>query len=155
MTKKEITTLIGVIAKIKEISDRDYDSKLYDNILAIFNRLNTREKRTLLKGLINICFIVEDKVLVSSADLEEVKDAILTTKETILTSKDTIASVEEGNRVELTNELIKLKIMFVKALLIVLVTILATFLITKFNISLDLTSSFMEGIGKMIKVMFF
>lgn len=62
--------LISVIAKVKRIAEMDYDNKVYDHILSIFNKLTTSEKRVLLRGLINICFIVEDKVVLNSSDLD-------------------------------------------------------------------------------------
>lgn len=125
MTKKEVTSLIGVIAKVKDIAERDYSGMIYDNILAIFNKLGTKEKRVLLKGLINICFVVEDKVLVSTSDLLEVKEAVLKTKNKV----EALPSIEEANKIELARQLVKLKTLIVKAFLLTMLTALVCLLV--------------------------
>lgn len=125
MTKQDIVTLIGVIAKVKEIAERDYNGMIYDNILAIFNKLATKEKRVLLKGLINICFVVEDKILVSTDDLLEVKDAITETKGKI----EVISTVEENNKLELAKQLVRLKTIIVQAFILLLLVILIGLLV--------------------------
>ena len=124
MTKQQIVTLIGVISKVKEIADAEYDGKVYDNILAIFNKLQTREKRVLLKGLINICFVVEDKILVSTDDLIEVKEAISDTKLVC----ETAYSVEQNNKDEIALQLIKLKKLMTLGLVLFLLLILVVLL---------------------------
>lgn len=144
MTKQERVTLIGVIAKVKEIADRDYDNKIYENILAIFNKLNTQQKRILLKGLINICFVVEDKVLVSTADLLEVKDAVLETKGRIESSQ----SIEEGNKVELAKQLIKMKTLIIEAVILFLLTCLVIILVIARNN--DVIISIISNISQLI-----
>lgn len=55
-------TLEKVIQKIHDIGNDEYEGKLYDNILPIFNSLTTREKRVYLRGLVNICLIIESSV---------------------------------------------------------------------------------------------
>lgn len=101
-------TLQGVIIKIKEIAADQYDGKIYDNILSIFNQLETPEKRVFLKGLINLCFIVEDRILSDSVTMGQVKTAVEDAKETIQAE---IGDIEKINKIEL----IRLKSWFVKA----------------------------------------
>lgn len=63
MSRNNKKTLASVISRVKQISEDQYDGKIYDNILAIFNQLTTIEKRVLLRGLIGICFVVDEKIL--------------------------------------------------------------------------------------------
>lgn len=56
-------TLASVIVRVKQIAKDQYEDKIYDNILAIYNQLTTVEKRVLLRGLIGICFVVDEKIL--------------------------------------------------------------------------------------------
>lgn len=56
-------TLASVIVRVRQIAKDQYEDKIYDNILAIFNQLTTVEKRVLLRGLIGICFVVDEKIL--------------------------------------------------------------------------------------------
>ena len=111
-----------IIAKVKEIAERDYKGKIYDNILTIFNKLTTREKRILLKGLINICFVVEDKVLVSSNDLVEVKDQLTE-------NRNAFMSIEESNKLELAKQLVKLKVLIMRVLSLLLAAIIIGLLV--------------------------
>ena len=120
MTKKEITTLIGVIARVRQLADEKFNGLVYDNILTIFNSLKTNEKRVLLKGLINICFVVEDKILVSIDDLVEVKDAVEQTKNKM----DDVYTVEQMNKETLASQLLHLKTLITKAIILTLITIL-------------------------------
>lgn len=60
--QKKVVTLIAVLKKVKRLSDIYYDSKTYDNILSIFQRLNPVEQRVLLKGLIGIFSSIESQV---------------------------------------------------------------------------------------------
>lgn len=120
MTKKEITTLIGVIARVRQLADEKFNGLVYDNILTIFNSLKTNEKRVLLKGLINICFVVEDKILVSIDDLVEVKDAVEQTKNKM----DDVYTVEQMNKETLASQLLHLKTLITKAIILALITIL-------------------------------
>lgn len=125
MTKKEVVTLIGVIAKVRQVADDQHNGMVYDNILTIFNGLKTAEKRVLLKGLINICFVVEDKILVSIDDLVEVKDAVEHTKSRV----DDVYTVEQTNKQLLASQLIHLKTLITKAIILTLITILMGFMI--------------------------
>ncbi len=102
MTDKKPLYLIVVIAKIKDIAEHQYDGKIYDNILAIFNKLTTKEKRVLLRGLINLCFIVEDKVLLNNSDLDPIKNHLAEHHPTVDDKKD----IEMGN---VEDELLKLR----------------------------------------------
>lgn len=101
-------SLQGVITKIKDIAADQYEGKVYDNILSIFNQLETPEKRVFLKGLINLCFIVEDRILADSVTMNQVKTAVEDAKETIQAE---IGDIEKINKIEL----IRLKSWFVKA----------------------------------------
>lgn len=56
-------SLATVVSKVKHISEVQFEGKVYDNILAIFNQLTISEKRILLRGLIGICFTVEQSIL--------------------------------------------------------------------------------------------
>lgn len=110
MTEQENTTLVAVINKVKTIASNKFDGRVYDNVLAIFNMLTTREKRILLKGLINICFIVEDKIVVDSGLLMGIKHEMhVDAKETV----ESIDDVDAYNKLEL----IKLKSWVVKTVI--------------------------------------
>lgn len=129
------TTLQAVVSKIKQLGAEEYDGKIYENILSIFNTLTTTEKRTLLRGLINICFIVEDRVLVDKEALTELKDTIDSTKQKMVNSK---TDIEEFNK----KELIKLKSWLVKVVsTIVLIFLGLSFLLVIF-LKDDASSSF-------------
>jgi hypothetical protein len=147
--EKEALSLLAVIAKIKNIADSEFENKVYDNILTIFNRLNTREKKILLKGLINICFIIDNKVLVNSNDLLDVKAAVKCAEDIIVSSNN---SVEEYNKVEL----IKLKSWLVKTTtLALLIGILVTIIITaKASASDGTASSLVDNLLAVMKVIF-
>lgn len=109
MIEKQIT-VVSIIKKIKTISDEKYEGKVYDNIMPIFNKLTTEEKRLLLKGLMNICFILEDKILIPSESLDEVKTVVNDNKNTI---QSEIENIEQFNQ----RELIRLKTWLVKAII--------------------------------------
>lgn len=102
-------TVVAVINKIKYIADSKYEGKVYDNITIIFNKLNTDEKRVLLRGLMNICFIFQDKFVVETQAIEEVKVLVKENKDTIETE---IENIEQFNQ----KELIRLKTWLVKTL---------------------------------------
>lgn len=65
--KEEKTTLVSVIDRVKKIADEQHEGKVYDNVLAIFDQLSLRERQTLLRGLINICFLVDNRLLEDSS----------------------------------------------------------------------------------------
>lgn len=109
MIEKQIT-VVSIIKKIRTISDEKYEGKVYDNIMPIFNKLTTEEKRLLLKGLMNICFILEDKILIPSESLDEVKTMVNDNKNTI---QSEIENIEQFNQ----RELIRLKTWLVKAII--------------------------------------
>lgn len=122
-TSNGTVTLIDVIAKVKHIAEVKYDGKVYDHILSIFNGLNTREKRVLLRGLINICFIVEDKVLINSTDLDDVRNVVTSNTEQLEKSEKKLTAQEETNRKEMVAELLKLRKMILKALVVTFITL--------------------------------
>lgn len=123
MPIEKITTLIGVVAKVKEIGEQNYQNKIYDNIHHIYNQLTEREQTVLLKGLINICFIVEGKVLVDSSELKTVQEVIVDSKEAIL-------DTENANKIALAKEIIKLKIVLIKSILAALLCIIIGLFLT-------------------------
>lgn len=112
MPEQEKEKLSDVINKVKTIGNNHYDGKVYDNILNIFADLTIKEQRTLLKGLVNICFIAE-------AQVEE------------NTVKDELIDIDAINRVEL----IKLKTFLTKSLIILLIMLVlfAIFMATFFD----------------------
>ncbi len=121
-TPRERTTLKGVVAKVKTIGARDYDDKIFDNILPIFNKLQNEEKRVLLKGLINIVMIVDDKVIVDANALRNLEETVESIQET---AHQDSANIEHINRVEM----IKLKSWVFKALFLSVMGV-ATLVIT-------------------------
>lgn len=149
MTGQKIVTLIEVIAKVKNISDAEFQSKVYDNILTIFNRLNTKEKKVLLKGLINICFIVEDKVLINTSDLVEVKEAVKHAEDSITAG---VVTVEEYNQLEL----IRLKSWLVKVIASLLLTGLMGFMLITavLNPGHGISIGILDNLFKILKVIF-
>lgn len=66
--------LSSVISKVRKTAEVQYDGKVYENIMPIFNQLSTSEKRVLLRGLIGICFTIEEKVRASPAEAPEEGD---------------------------------------------------------------------------------
>lgn len=128
-------TLQGVVARIKHIGAIEYDSKIYENILSIFNKLTTTEKRTLLRGLINICFIVEDRVLVEKETLTTIKDSVEKSEKKIEVMKD---DIEKFNK----QELIKLKTWLVKVTTIGLILIIALAFFLSIFLGSETASSF-------------
>lgn len=97
------TTLAGVITKIKEIGNEQYNGQVFDNVYGIFTQLDVTERRILLKGLINICFIVETEILSSTnTSLREIKTAVLETGATI---QEELTDMEKFN----AQEMVKMK----------------------------------------------
>jgi hypothetical protein len=108
---KEKVKLQNVLKKVKIIADDQFEGEVTDNILSIFNQLPTVEKRTLLKGMINICILLEKNVLTNDIDVdaivtkenvEEIKTTIKTTEDAI---HDDILSIDLFNQ----KEMIRLK----------------------------------------------
>jgi len=98
MNDVEKLTLHYVIAKIKTIGRTQYDNKVYENILAIFNQLSTREKRILLKGLINTCFLMEDAF--NSINTQIVQSPEVDRK---IRNESEVDDIESYNKKELVN----------------------------------------------------
>lgn len=138
----DLITVVGVINKIKYISDTKYDGKVYDNIMPIFNKLSTDEKRVLLRGLMNICFIFEDKFVVETQAIDEVKVLVKENKETIETE---IENIEQFNQ----KELIRLKTWLVKA---VVKTVIGSFVL--FSLGLILFGNDDNAMSKLFKNVF-
>jgi predicted phosphohydrolase len=135
-------TVVGVINKIKYIADTKYEGKVYDNIMPIFNKLNTDEKRVLLKGLMNICFIFEDKFVVETQAIEEVKVLVKENKDTI---ENEIENIEQFNQ----RELIRLKTWLVKT---VVKSIIGSFVL--FSLGLIMFGNDDNAISKLLKNVF-
>lgn len=104
-------TLKAVVTKIKTIAHEKYQDKVYENILPIFNSLTQIEKRTLLRGLINICFIVEDRIVIDNKALDDVREAVTETSKNVTKQ---MHSIEEYNKLEL----IKLKTWMTKVVIV-------------------------------------
>lgn len=100
-------TLAKVIAKFKQIADEDFDGKIYENVMSIFNELSVKERALLLRGLINFCFIVEDKIVKNQCALTSVK---VTENEKQSAIDSEISDIEAQNDVEA----LKLKYWFIK-----------------------------------------
>ena len=107
MVDQPRVTLAFVITKIKTLAAKKYDNKIYDNVLAIYNSLTVTEKRVLLKGLINICFIVEREVIVDKTPFDEVKEELNRMDNHLFNE---ISNIEAYDQLEL----IKLKSWFIK-----------------------------------------
>lgn len=113
---KEKLKLQTILKKVKEIANDQFDGEVSDNILSIFNQLSTPEKRILLKGLINICMLLEKSVLTS-----ELENETLATKESIDEIKTTVKTAEDAIHDDIFNieafnqkEMIKLRSWMVK-----------------------------------------
>jgi hypothetical protein len=111
--KNNNDTLIAVINKIRSIAIMEYDNKIYDNIHIIYEKLSGIEKRILLKGLINVCFIVEGKALVNSTDLIDVKESLLNTNTKIDATSKEIEDLNAREMIKLKTWLIKLVSIFI------------------------------------------
>lgn len=100
-------TLPAIIKKMRGIAQEQFNGRIYDNIYGIFMQLTVHEKRMLLKGIINILLIVEDKTnngtLVSEAYVETTNLGAV--KQTVLDAEQHITSnlsdIEEFNKVEM------------------------------------------------------
>ena len=135
-------TVVAVINKIKYIADSKHEGKVYDNIMSIFNKLNTDEKRVLLKGLMNICFIFEDKFVVETQAIEEVKVLVKENKDTIETE---IENIEQFNQ----KELIRLKTWLVKT---VVKSVIGSFVL--FSLGLIMFGNDDNAMSKLLKNVF-
>jgi hypothetical protein len=103
---KTKVSLSAVILRIRTIANNHYQGKIYDNILPIFNQLTTVEKRVLLRGLVGICFIVEDKILAETETVRDIRQQVETTvKKGLQTKQDT----EEVLEVENQKQMISMK----------------------------------------------
>ena len=135
-------TVVAVINKIKYIADSKYEGKVYDNITIIFNKLNTDEKRVLLRGLMNICFIFQDKFVVETQAIEEVKILVKENKDTI---ENEIENIEQFNQ----KELICLKTWLVKTLV---KSIIGSFVL--FSLGLIMFGNDDNAMSKLLKNVF-
>jgi len=135
-------TVVAVINKIKYIADTKYEGKAYDNIMIIFNKLNTDEKRVLLRGLMNICFIFEDKFVVETQAIEEVKVLVKENKDTI---ENEIENIDQFNQ----RELIRLKTWLVKT---VVKSIIGSFVL--FSLGLIMFGNDDNPVSKLLKNVF-
>lgn len=146
-------TLQAVILKVKFIAKDQYEDKVYDNILSIYNQLETIEKRVLLKGLISLCFIVEDKLLVENVTMNEVKTVVKEAQDSIHSD---IVDIEKINKIEL----IKLKSWMVKAGSVTLlgtlvgVLLLIVFLNQDGSEGILANFEFLKTIGEVLKTAF-
>lgn len=148
------TTLSGVILKLKEIARSKYSNKLYDHILPIYAELETSEKEIFLKGMIGICRVVEERVLVGSVNMNEVSSQVRRigrdVKETIHSE---VSDIEKINKIEL----IKLKSWMVKAgsvtVLVGLLGVLAIVVFLNHDNSEGILSNFdlFSTIGQVLK----
>lgn len=154
MTQKQLVTLVGVIKKFKSIADEQYEGKMYDHVLTIFNKLTIKEKRVLLKGLINICFITEDRILVDMDNLDELRKDIKKAVVDVEYTHKKVKETSEHNNKEIAQQLIAFKILLLKAFIVTLifiVIIVAIFTI-QINQENNVLSSFVEGAFKMISI---
>lgn len=135
-------TVVAVINKIKYIADSKYEGKVYDNITIIFNKLNRDEKRVLLRGLMNICFIFQDKFVVETQAIEEVKILVKENKDTI---ENEIENIEQFNQ----KELIRLKTWLVKT---VVKSIIGSFVL--FSLGLIMFGNDDNAMSKLLKNVF-
>lgn len=109
--KDEQRSLPGVISKMKRIGAEQYDGKMFDNIYSIFNQLLVSEKRLLLKGVINMLFIIEDKTINGSlvnqpyAHLTAISKVQETVEKVEHNMTDSLTNLEDFNR----REMIKLR----------------------------------------------
>lgn len=127
MPEQEKQKLSDVIVRVKDIASNQYEGRVYDNILNIFADLTLAEQRTLLKGLINICFIVEGQVIENKIDINDNKQRIETNTENIdKLDHETTEIKKELIEIELLNkkELIKMKSWLLKAGFFVVVFLL-------------------------------
>ena len=127
-------TLLTVIRKMRRISIDQYDSKTYDNIYSIFMQLAVQEKRILLKGFINLFFIVEDKMGDDSLSSKEYNgigaETILAVKKTLLNTEehiaDNLSQIEIYNKKEMIHLKSRLTIIVVATVALGLVAMLVT-----------------------------
>lgn len=143
--KDEQKSLAGIVAKIKAIGNEQYDGKMFDNIYSIFNQLLVSERRMLLKGIINILLIVEDKSAngtlvnqgyVQTPGLGAVQNTVLQVEEHITGN---LNNIEQFNKMEM----IKLKS---RITMIAVVTVLFT-LAGMMLIAVYMSNSKTETIG--------
>ena len=56
----------GIVKKIKAAAYTDYDGEVYENIYEIFLALPIADRRSVLKMLLNVCFIAEHDLMLNS-----------------------------------------------------------------------------------------
>lgn len=138
-------TLPDVILKMKQISRDQYDSKTYDNIYSIFMQLAVQEKRILLKGFINLFFIIEDKVLDGSLANKAYNgsETVRTVNQSLINTEEHIA--DNLTQIELFNkqEMIRLK----SRLTTIVVSTLVLGIVGMLFIALFLSTSKTETFG--------
>lgn len=133
---KHTASLREVVDKLKRIAELEFENKLCDNILTIFNRLHVWEKKVLLRGMINICFIIDSKKSTGKDNPEpEALEAGVTT-------------IEDYNKIEL----IKLKTWLVKATATIAALIVVCFIFILLNVSYETTNPTTEIFFKVFEV---
>lgn len=117
----EPESLQTVLSKVRVIANENYNQNVQDNILNIFADLSLPEQRTLLKGFVQICFIIEGQVLENKKTISETNKELQATKEEVICVTNDVNYIEtEIKSIDAYNklELIKLKTWFVKSLII-------------------------------------
>lgn len=153
MPEQQKQKLSDVIVRVKDIASNQYEGRVYDNILNIFADLTLSEQRTLLKGLINICFIVEGQVIENKIDINDNKQKIETNTENIdKLDHETTEIKKELIEIELLNkkELIKMKSWLLKAGFIVVVFLIGLAIIA--SMILDGPTKVSDSIINMLEI---
>lgn len=120
--------LSEILAKMKDISEKKYAGDFINNVLNIFADLSMSEQRDLLKGLINICFVIEDQINENNCKIADNQKAIIAIKTDITGNVDSIKGELRDLETYNKKELIKLKSWFVKTLTIAAIVIFVIFL---------------------------
>lgn len=102
-------TLTAVVNKVRAIAIEEYDNHVYENILSIFNQLETEEKRVLLRGMVSVVLILEEKAeRPDEEQLNRIEEEIHSARASM---HQDVENIEEYNRLEL----IRLRSWFIKA----------------------------------------
>lgn len=143
--KDQETTLVGIVTKMKRIAAEQYNGRVFDNIYSIFMQLKVVEKRILLKGLINVLLIVEDKMVDGTLSGKE-----YTSDVTQAIVQNTVLKVEEHitdnlTQIDLFNkkEMIRLK----SRLTVIIVVTLGIGVISMMLAAIYLSSDKAETLG--------
>lgn len=133
--------MLSVIKRLKVIAAEHFDNRLYDNILAAFEKLSVNEKKTLLRNAVNLGFILE-----KSAEIQDQ----LKLNDVKLSSK-----ISEADRLSLINmKSFLVKVVIVSVLSAVFLTVGTIVILGMNDIGGGSTFPFLRRVSKLVFTIF-